>query len=66
MTNNEPQTLEQFNLRNEQVFIQNTVGSLTHWRKLGNKYNKKSIEIMNGYYKLHLFIDKMLVKSKVG
>ena len=63
---NQPQTLEQFNKFNEQVFIQNTVGSLTHWRKLGNKYNKKSIEIMNGYYKIHLFIDKMLVKSRVG
>jgi hypothetical protein len=66
MNMNQPQTLEQFNKFNEQVFIQNTVGSLTNWRKLGNKYNKKSVEIMNGYYKLHLFIDKMLVKSRVG
>ena len=66
MTSNQPQTLEQFNLQNEIKYIQNTVGSLIHWRKLGNKYNKKSIEIMNGYYKIHLLIDKMLVKSKLA
>ena len=48
----QPQNVEQFNIVQQQIYIQNLVSDLSHNRRLGNKRAKKTEQIVLGYNKI--------------
>jgi hypothetical protein len=63
MTNNNPQTIEQFNLLQEKIYHDNLLLQLTNYRKLGNKHEQVKQTVLLGYYKINNLINRRLVKS---
>lgn len=54
----QPQNLEQFNIVQQQIYIQNLVSDLSHNRRLGNKRAKKTEQIVLGYNAIMALIGK--------
>jgi hypothetical protein len=60
---NDVQTLDQFNLLNEQIYHDNLLLQLTNYRKLGNKHEQVKQSVLLGYYKINNLINRRLVRE---
>lgn len=56
--NNTPQNLEQFNIVQQQIYIQNLVNDLTANRRLRGKRPQKTEQIILGYNKILTLLDR--------
>ena len=63
MNNIVPETLQQFNITQNEIFIQDFVSKLTHDRRLGNKRPAKLEKIVNGYNKVIALVDRFNTNS---
>lgn len=63
MIDNTPQTIEQFNLLQEQIYHDNLLLQLTNYRPLSGKHEQKKQSVLMGFYKIHNLINRRLVRE---
>ena len=54
----QPQNVEQFNLVQQQIYIQNLINDFTHNRRLRGKRPQKTEQIVLGYNKVMALLDR--------